>query len=112
MSTSSARLACLSLMSASKPLVIVASITALAIAISLVARSSEHISVRPRQHPSFSAPTGDHTPTSPLPLRLVDSGGVGVPSDDWGHDYSHDSRTFRAAILEKAPYVDEAAFER
>jgi hypothetical protein len=48
-----------------------------------------------------------------LPLRLVDSGGVGVPlSGEWGSDYSHDLRVFREAILEKPPYVDAAVFDR
>ena len=46
-------------------------------------------------------------------LRLVDSGGVGIPvGDAWGADYSHDRRTFREAILEGPPYVDVAAFQR
>jgi hypothetical protein len=48
---------------------------------------------------------------APLPLRLVDSGGVGIPLDTWGVDYSHDRRVFRDAILTQAPYVDAAAFQ-
>src|SRR5262245_8047686 len=98
-------------MSLPKPLVIVASITTLVIPVALVARSTDHISIPPRPDRPLSASSGDHTPTSPLTLRMVDSGGVGVPSGDWGHDYSHDSRTFHDAILEKAPYVNEAAFQ-
>jgi hypothetical protein len=99
-------------MSLPKPLVIAASLATFAIGISVVVRSTDHISISSRAHSSFSAPGGDRTPTSSLMLRLVDSGGVGVPSGDWGRDYSHDNRTFRDAILEKAPYVDEGAFQR
>ena len=60
-------------------------------------------------------PLASHPPQpngTPFPLRLVDSGGVGVPLDSWGADYSHDRRTFRRAILEGPPYVDAAEFER
>ena len=47
-----------------------------------------------------------------LPLRLVDSGGVGIPAtDEWGKDYSHDLRAFRDVILERPPYVDATALE-
>jgi hypothetical protein len=45
-------------------------------------------------------------------LRLVDSGGVGIPIDDWGGTYSHDRRTFRDVIVEQAPYIEPAAFDR
>jgi Glycosyl hydrolase family 67 C-terminus len=48
----------------------------------------------------------------PLTLRLVDSGGVGMPLDAWGTDYSHDRRVFHDAILERSPYVDAGAFSR
>src|SRR5262245_51560416 len=48
----------------------------------------------------------------PLALRLVDSGGVGIPLDAWGSDYSHDRRVFRRVILEGPPYVDAAEFAR
>jgi hypothetical protein len=47
---------------------------------------------------------------APLELRLVDSGGVGIPLEPWGLDYSHDRRTFRRVILEDPPYVDSAEF--
>jgi hypothetical protein len=50
--------------------------------------------------------------SAPLTLRLVDSGGVGIPLDMWGADYSHDRRSFRRAILEDPPYVDPAEFVR
>src|SRR5262249_28602027 len=48
----------------------------------------------------------------PLTLRLVDSGGVGIPLDGWGRDYSHDRRVFHDAILQGPPYVDAGAFSR
>src|SRR5262245_14516204 len=48
----------------------------------------------------------------PLALRMVDSGGVGIPLAGWGTDYSHDCRTFREVILDQAPWVDDAAFQR
>src|SRR5262249_29906094 len=49
----------------------------------------------------------------PLPLRLVDSGGVGIPFErDWGKDYSHDPKTFHEVILRASPYVDATALER
>ena len=38
-------------------------------------------------------------PSARSTLRLVDSGGVGIPLDTWGTDYSHDRRAFRDAIL-------------
>jgi hypothetical protein len=50
--------------------------------------------------------------SGPLPLRLVDSGGIGIPLDDWGADYSHDLRVFREVILADPPYIDDAALNR
>jgi hypothetical protein len=48
-----------------------------------------------------------------LSLRLVDTGGVGIPpSDTWGADYSHDRRVFRDVVLERSPYVNQAALDR
>ena len=76
------------------------------------------IDIRPRSADpivSLTSPSaasrGDHP--KPLELRLVDSGGVGVPlTDGWGTDYSHDLRVFREVIKEDPPYVDPVAFER
>jgi hypothetical protein len=76
--------------------------------ISITARPSE--SFRPPTAPGSATTDSQQTAFS---LRLVDTGGVGVPmAGDWGRDYSHDLRAFREAILEKPPYVDEAAFDR
>src|SRR5262245_24677728 len=47
----------------------------------------------------------------PLPIRLVDSGGVGIPLEGWGANYSHDLRAFRDVILRQSPYIDLVAFE-
>lgn len=49
---------------------------------------------------------------APLTVRLVDIGGVGIPLDTWGTDYSHDRRVFHDAILTEAPYLDTSAFRR
>jgi hypothetical protein len=66
---------------------------------------------RPSHAPARTSP--DRRGSAPLPLRLVDSGGVGVPlGDEWGSDYSHDLRAFREVILKDAPYVDDTAFRR
>ncbi len=72
-----------------------------------------HVSVQPRST-DLLAPRAVGTETSsPLALRLVDSGGVGIPmTAAWGTDYSHDRRTFRDVIHEAPPYVDAAAFQR
>jgi hypothetical protein len=78
------------------------------------------IDIRPRSADplvSLSSPSpsavSPHDPHGPLELRLVDSGGVGVPlTDDWGADYSHDLRVFREVIREQPPYVDGVGFER
>ena len=81
----------------------------------LAFESVYRISVRPREAQLRSAPGATAMPAAerPFSLRLVDSGGVGIPlDDDWGHNYSHDRRTFRDVILERPPYVDEAAFAR
>src|SRR5262245_4131060 len=49
---------------------------------------------------------------APLPLRLVDSGGVGIPLDSWGRNYSHDLKAFREVILREPPYIDETVLRR
>src|SRR5262249_1628904 len=54
----------------------------------------------------------DGSARAPSTLRLVDSGGVGIPLDGWGRDYSHDRRVFHDAILQGPPYVDAGAFSR
>jgi hypothetical protein len=70
------------------------------------------LSFRVRQPDPLAAPSNQPPVTTPLPLRLVDSGGVGIPLDAWGSDYSHDRRAFRRVILEDPPYVDAAEFAR
>jgi hypothetical protein len=85
----------------------------LALSAALAFESVYKIEVRPRPPDALA-----HAGTKPahrqaLSLRLVDSGGVGIPlAGDWGNDYSHDLRVFREVILQEAPYVDEAAFRR
>ncbi|MGH9161979.1 MAG: hypothetical protein ACRD2X_18585 [Vicinamibacteraceae bacterium] len=91
----------------------------LALSAALAFESLYEIEVQPRPPDPVAAraraATASTEPPSrqPLALRLVDSGGVGIPlAGDWGKDYSHDLRVFREVILEDAPYVDEAAFRR
>src|SRR5262245_46643836 len=59
-----------------------------------------------------AASASEASARAPLTLRLVDSGGVGIPLDAWGRDYSHDRRVFHDAILQGPPYVDADAFGR
>jgi hypothetical protein len=68
---------------------------------------------RPRDPLASMGDAGSsRTASVALPLRLVDSGGVGIPAtDEWGKDYSHDLRAFRDVILEQTPFVDAAALE-
>lgn len=65
---------------------------------------------------AIQAPTSSNAapPTQALPLRLVDLGGVGIPTDTagWGGDYSHHSKAFGRLILEHAPYVDQREFQQ
>ena len=73
-------------------------------------RPEPESTARSRQRPRATDPSSLH---APLPLRLVDSGGVGIPlTTRWGADYSHDTRIFHEVLLDKAPYVDPAAFQR
>jgi hypothetical protein len=96
----------------SKPAIAGGGAVFLALAAALSFESVYRISARPRP-PEDAAPAPAATPRGALPLRLVDSGGVGIPLDgDWGSNYSHDRRSFRDVILEQAPYVDTTAFAR
>jgi len=47
-------------------------------------------------------------PSDPLPIRLVDMGGVGIPADTaaWGTSYSHATHAFDQLILDREPWVD------
>jgi hypothetical protein len=91
---------------------------ATALTASLALESVYHVTIkaRPREPlvPLTNATDGRTAPNRPaFTLRLVDSGGVGIPfSGEWGQDYSHDRKVFREVILEDPPYVDAAAFQR
>jgi hypothetical protein len=84
----------------------------LALAGALAFESVYKVSTRPRPPDPLTSRNTSAAAGQPLPLRLVDSGGVGIPLEGWGRDYSHDRRSFREVILAGAPYVDAAAFER
>src|SRR5699024_4018019 len=46
-----------------------------------------------------------------MPMRLVDLGGIGVPTEPWNPTTSsHNTRRFARAINFQPPYVDEEAF--
>jgi hypothetical protein len=85
---------------------------ALAVLSAVAFESVYDVTVGPRRPEPTSATTVSRHDRSPLPLRLVDSGGVGVPLVAWGKDYQHDLRTFRDVILEDPPYIDLAALNR
>src|SRR5262245_50128187 len=94
----------------------IAAILVLAVSL-LVALAFERVyDIRIRPRPTdpllLAAAPGAASAQPPLPLRLVDIGGVGIPLEGWGQDYSHDRRLFRDVILENAPYVDAAALQR
>ena len=99
-------------------LIIAAVALTTALMAALAFESVYRISITPRPGHSDSASPRAATraravTTAPLPLRLVDSGGVGIPlTGHWGGDYSHDPRIFREVILDAPPYVDAAAFQR
>ena len=89
-----------------------AAIVAVTIGVSAAAaiESFWRISFVPRPVPNDPVVALNHSPFS---LRMVDSGGIGIPIDGrWGDDYSHDRRTFRDVLRESAPYVDSSAFAR
>ncbi len=50
----------------------------------------------------------------PVPLRMSDMGGVGIPADTagWGDDYSHHTRLFEEVFLEASPFADTLVFRR
>jgi hypothetical protein len=99
-------------MSSLKPLAFAAVSIGLALAGALAFESVYDVTVRTRPVES-SLLQSVPQPSAPLPLRLVDSGGVGVPVGvSWGGDYSHDSRVFREVILRDAPFVDGQALGR
>lgn len=49
-----------------------------------------------------------------LTLRLVDFGGVGILPDtaNWGNNYEHNVHRFEDLLLNKAPHINQNAFER
>src|SRR5262245_7103662 len=99
-------------MPAQKPLV--AAAVALLIGVSAALRIESFYRMSFRQRPAPAAPSGSRTaePAKPFSLRMVDSGGIGIPIDGrWGDDYSHDRRTFREVIRQDPPYVDAEAFK-
>lgn len=101
-----------------KPAIFAAGTITVALTVALAFESVYHISIRARPPEPLLSSTNTiearRVPARPaLALRLVDSGGVGIPlTGEWGKDYSHDRRTFREVILEEPPYVDAAAFQR
>jgi len=100
-----------------KPLIVGAAITTVALAAALAFERVYHVTIRVRpgklvMSTTNNAAIGTASPEPPFTLRLVDSGGVGIPLADWGRDYSHDRRVFRDVILEDPPFVDPEAFHR
>src|SRR5262245_14820541 len=99
------------------PIALAVSIVA-GLACGLAFESVYRVSARERVYPmpvsaTIGAASIADAEASPLFLRLVDSGGIGMPlSGEWGTDYSHDTRVFHEAILQHPPYVDETAFAR
>jgi hypothetical protein len=93
-------------------LITVAAIVTVAFVAALAFERVYHISVRTRPEQVVSPGDAIQPSRQPFDLRLVDSGGVGIPVTDWGKDYSHDRRTFRDVILDGPPFIDDAAFNR
>src|SRR5262245_22024406 len=102
-------------MSARPPLVVAALAVVAGVAAALAFRRVYDRRIRKRPPDPLAAAADaprDGPARAPLALRLVESGGVGIPLDAWGKDYSHDRRIFHDVILERAPYVDAGAFGR
>ena len=104
-------------MAGPKPLFFAAVSIAAALTAALAFESVYRVSIRTRPLDPLASSANATAQTAPgrpaFALRLVDSGGVGIPvAGAWGKDYSHDRRTFREVIHEGPPYVDAAAFQR
>src|SRR5687768_1261246 len=87
----------------------------LGVAAALFVSRTLRLESAPRLESRAARPIGSARPLSaPLPIRLVDLGGVGIPADTgaWGRDYSHNTRAFHQVLLASAPYVDPDQFER
>ena len=80
----------------------VCTVVTLAVFAAVAAKAAQQFSIQPRPaDPLLSSPVVARAPArQPFSLRLVDAGGVGIPLDAWGRDYSHDRRTFRDVIRE------------
>jgi hypothetical protein len=98
--------------------VVALAVVAAAFTAALTFESAYDISMQPRQPEAFATPAGAAaipaaTGRSTLTLRLVDSGGVGIPLSGEGEtDFSHARGVFHQVILEEPPYLDVAAFTR
>ena len=78
-----------------KPIVAGVLTAGLALFAVLAFESFYDVRVGPRRAGVQAEPTPAEREGAPLPLRLVDSGGVGVPVEgEWGADYSHDLKIF------------------
>jgi hypothetical protein len=97
-------------MPVSRPLVAAAIALTIGVSAAAAIESVDRIAFLPR--PLQGEAVGPPSP-SPFALRMVDTGGIGIPFDErWGDDYSHDRRTFREVIRKDPPYIDSAAFKR